>query len=47
MSCIKSVDKVNQKKNCLRPKKYENLKRGKFVVLGDRGLKCFYNPLFS
>ena len=42
MSCtpIKSVDEVNQKKKFfLSPKKYKNLKRDKFVELGDRGLK--------
>ena len=32
MSCIKSVDKVNQQKKC------KNLKSDKFVELGDRGL---------
>ena len=38
MSCIKSVDKVNQEKKLLRQKKHKNLKRDKFVELDDRGL---------
>ena len=39
MSCIKPVDKVNQEKKLfLRQKKHKNLKRDKFVELGDRGL---------
>ena len=39
MSRIKSVDKANQEKKIfLRQKKYKNLKRDKFVELGNRGL---------
>ena len=38
MNCIKSVDKVNQKKQNFKAKKYKNLKCDKFVELGNRGL---------
>ena len=43
MSCIKFVNKVNQEKKIFySKKKYKNLKRDKFVELGDRGLIFFF-----
>ena len=35
------------KKKFLRQKKYKNLKRDKFVKLGDRGLICKLNTLIE